>query len=69
MGLTFLDFFAGIGGFRRGMELAGHTCLGHCEWDKYANASYNAIHSIKEGEWFGRDIRDVRAIIRAKVQK
>lgn len=61
MGLTFLDFFAGIGGFRRGMELAGHTCLGHCEWDKYANASYNAIHSIKEGEWFGRDIRDVRA--------
>lgn len=59
--LTFLDFFAGIGGFRRGMEMAGHKCLGHCEWDKYANASYEVIHDIEEGEWFGRDIRDVRA--------
>lgn len=31
MSLTFLDFFAGVGGFRRGMEMAGHICLGHCE--------------------------------------
>lgn len=61
MALTFLDFFAGIGGFRRGMELAGHKCLGHCEWDKYANMSYNAIHDIKGDEWFGRDINEVRA--------
>ena len=61
MGLTFLDFFAGVGGFRRGMEQAGHTCLGHCEWDKFANTSYQAIHNIREDEWFGRDIRDVRA--------
>lgn len=61
MSLTFLDFFSGIGGFRRGMELAGHKCLGHCEWDKYANASYNAIHNIGVGEWFGKDIREVRA--------
>lgn len=61
MSLTFLDFFAGIGGFRRGMELAGHSCLGHCEWDKYANMSYEEIHNIKEGEWYGKDIRDTRA--------
>lgn len=61
MGLTFLDFFAGVGGFRKGMEQAGHTCLGHCEWDKFANMSYEAIHNIREDEWFGRDIRDVRA--------
>ena len=61
MKLTFLDFFSGVGGFRRGMELAGHTCLGHCEWDKFANMSYGAIHNIREDEWFGRDIRDVRA--------
>lgn len=59
--LTFIDFFAGIGGFRRGMELAGHKCVGHCEWDKYANMSYEAIHDIKEGEWYGKDIREVRA--------
>lgn len=61
MGLTFLDFFAGVGGFRKGMEMAGHKCLGHCEWDKYANMSYVAIHEPKEDEWFGTDIRKVRA--------
>ena len=60
MGLTFLDFFSGIGGFRRGMEMAGHICLGHCEYDKYANLSYSEIHDIKEGEWFNNDIRKVR---------
>lgn len=57
MGLTFLDYFAGVGGFRRGMELAGHTCLGHCEIDKFANMSYTEIHEPKEEEWFGTDIR------------
>ena len=36
--LTFIDFFAGVGGFRRGMELAGHKCIGFCEFDKYAIA-------------------------------
>lgn len=57
MGLTFIDWFAGAGGFRKGFEKAGHTCLGYCEWDKYANASYNAIFDIKEGEWFESDIK------------
>lgn len=61
MSLTFLDFFAGVGGFRRGMELAGHTCLGHCEIDKYANMSYTEIHEPKEEEWFGTDIRRTNA--------
>lgn len=61
MGLKFLDFFAGVGGFRRGMEMAGHTCLGHCEIDKYANMSYIEIHEIKEDEWFGTDIRRTNA--------
>lgn len=61
MGLTFLDFFAGVGGFRKGMEMAGHKCLGHCEIDKFANESYKAIHEPKEDEWFGTDIRKVRA--------
>lgn len=32
--MKFIDFFAGIGGFRRGMELAGHECVGFCEFDK-----------------------------------
>ena len=34
--MKFIDFFAGIGGFRRGMELAGHECVGFCEFDKFA---------------------------------
>lgn len=61
MSLTFLDFFSGVGGFRRGMEMAGHTCLGHCEIDKFANMSYTEIHEPKEGEWFGTDIRRTNA--------
>ena len=47
--MKFLDLFAGIGGFRLGMESAGHECVGFCEIDKYARASYKAIHNT-EGE-------------------
>ena len=46
--MKFIDFFAGIGGFRRGMELAGHKCVGFCEWDKYATASYTSMHLITD---------------------
>ena len=46
--MKFIDFFAGIGGFRRGMELAGHECVGFCEIDKYAVMSYTAMHLITE---------------------
>lgn len=42
--MRFIDFFAGVGGFRRGMELAGHECVGFCEFDQYATASYVAMH-------------------------
>lgn len=50
--MTFLDFFAGIGGFRKGFELCGMRCVGHCEIDKYADRSYRAIHDVKEDEWY-----------------
>ena len=46
--MKFIDWFAGIGGFRRGMELAGHECVGFCEYDKYAVASYTSMHLITE---------------------
>ena len=46
--MKFIDFFAGIGGFRRGMELAGHECVGFCEYDKFAVMSYTAMHLITE---------------------
>ena len=46
--MRFIDWFAGIGGFRRGMELAGHKCVGFCEWDKFAAASYTSMHLITD---------------------
>lgn len=45
--MKFLDLFAGIGGFRLGMEAAGHECVGFCEIDKFARESYKAIHNTK----------------------
>ncbi|OLQ23557.1 DNA (cytosine-5-)-methyltransferase [Listeria seeligeri] len=56
--MKFLDLFAGIGGFRLGMERAGHTCVGYVEIDKYARKSYEAIHDT-EGEWTAHDITKV----------
>lgn len=44
--MRFLDLFAGIGGFRRGLERSGHTCTGHVEIDKYANRSYMAMYDL-----------------------
>ena len=46
--MKFIDFFAGVGGFTRGLELANHECIGHCEFDKFAEASYRSMHTITE---------------------
>ena len=46
--MKFIDFFAGIGGFRKGMELTGHECVGFCEFDKFATASYISMHLLTE---------------------
>ena len=51
--------FAGIGGFRSGMEQAGHKCVGWIEWDKFARQSYQAMYNT-EGEFNGKDIQQVR---------
>lgn len=58
--MKFLDIFAGIGGFRLGLEMAGHKCVGHIEIDKYANKSYIAMHNPKEDEFYGQDIRTIK---------
>ena len=46
--MKFIDWFSGVGGFTRGMELAGHECVGHCEIDKFAEASYRSMHLITD---------------------
>ncbi|MGF2138419.1 DNA (cytosine-5-)-methyltransferase [Enterococcus innesii] len=56
--MKFLDLFAGIGGFRLGMEQAGYECVGFCEIDKFARASYKAIHNT-EGEVEMHDITSI----------
>ena len=48
--MKFFDLFSGIGGFRLGLERAGHECIGSCEIDKYAKQVYEShfkgsIHS------------------------
>lgn len=57
--MRFLDVFSGIGGFRMGLENAGHTCIGHIEKDKHALNSYKAIYNIKEDEYEGKDITKI----------
>lgn len=42
----FIDLFAGIGGFRLGLEKIGGHCLFTSEWDKYSQQTYAA--------WFGK---------------
>lgn len=56
--MKFLDLFAGIGGFRMGLESFGHECVGFCEIDKFARKSYKAIYNT-EGEVELHDITKV----------
>jgi len=56
--LRFLDLFAGIGGFRLGLEQAGHECIGFCEIDKFARQTYKANFDT-EGEVEWHDITKV----------
>lgn len=59
--MNFIDFFAGIGGIRLGLEQAGHKCVGFCEWDKYARTAYKAMYNTEaKGEWESHDVRTVR---------
>ena len=39
---TFIDLFAGIGGFRQAFQGVGGQCVFSCEWDKYAKQTYFA---------------------------
>ena len=54
--IRFFDMFAGVGGFRAGLERAGgYECIGHCEIDRHADAAYRRVHNIKESEVYYED--------------
>jgi|SRR5687767_6641671 len=44
--MKFFDLFAGIGGFRLGLERCGHKCISSCEIDRYCVGVYN--HNFRE---------------------
>lgn len=67
--ITFIDLFAGIGGFHTAMHSIGARCVYASEWDKNARISYEANYKDiepklftknKEGEYlfFNEDIND-----------
>lgn len=59
MAIRFFDMFAGIGGFRSGLEaVGGFECVGYCEIDKYAKQAYEAIYQT-EGEVYFHDARAI----------
>lgn len=57
--MKFIDFFSGIGGFHSGLERAGMECVGWCEFDKFAQASYRAMYNTMN-LWFRNDVTKVR---------
>ena len=57
--MKFIDFFSGIGGFHSGLERAGMECVGWCEFDRFAQASYRAIYDTSN-LWFGDDVTKVK---------
>lgn len=57
--MKFIDFFSGIGGFHSGLERAGMECVGWCEFDKFAQASYRAMYDTSN-LWFGDDVTKVK---------
>lgn len=50
-GQTFIDLFAGLGGFRIALESLGAKCVYSNEWDKYAQEVYQMnFDEIPEGD-------------------
>ena len=46
--IRYFDIFAGIGGFRSGLEKAGgFECVGYCEIDKYAKKAYETLYDTE----------------------
>lgn len=60
MTIRYFDMFAGIGGFRSGLEaIGGFECVGYCEIDKYAKQAYEAMYDTGDELYFD----DARKIV------
>ena len=53
---TFIDLFAGIGGFHTALHSFGGRCVFASEWDKNARISYEANYKDVEPKLFEKDI-------------
>jgi transcriptional regulator with XRE-family HTH domain len=56
---TFIDLFAGIGGFRIAFEAIGGACVFTSEWDSYAQRTYS--ENFRDGKLLAGDITEVNA--------
>jgi len=54
---TFIDLFAGIGGFRQGFEAIGGQCIFSSEQDRFSQQTYRA--NFRDGQGIAGDIRQV----------
>ena len=51
--IRYLDMFAGIGGFRSGLErVGGFECVGYCEIDKFAKQAYEALYDTSKEVYY-----------------
>lgn len=57
--MTFLDLFAGIGGFHEGMKTAGGHCVGAVEIDPAARETYTANYGTDFPFW--KDVQQLAA--------
>jgi len=55
----FIDLFAGIGGFRCALTVAGGKCVFTSEWDKYAAITYKSWYG--DEDVYSGDIREIDA--------
>ena len=62
--MSFIDLFAGIGGFRLALESLGGHCVYSNEWDKYAQSVYfNNFGDVPEGDITQVDERNILIMI------
>ncbi len=60
MAIRYIDMFAGIGGFRSGLDaIGGFQCIGYCEIDRYAKQAYEAMYDTK-GEFYYDDATTIK---------